>query len=171
MGDEKTRRVVRDAMRQSRVTEHKVVLQDFIQTSGGYALAEQVARVQRADVKGLVARISSLPRVDFYIPSRHHRLTWKGTADVAVVANMTASPPLRAFTIDGRSARIDTAGLVPTHFALFLLELEERKSPRVKPQRDRPGLQYRTPKTVRSVVALCNSMLEGVSPSATFRFW
>lgn len=75
-------------MRASPVTEHKLVLQEFVKTPGGRRLVEASAKASGVEVSTIEQLIARLPDMDFYAPFQEHRLTWKATADVFVAATM-----------------------------------------------------------------------------------
>lgn len=99
------RAAVRDGMRDSRLVDHKLVLQDFVESARGRALVAAAAAATHADAESLLAGIRALPRLDFYLPFRAHRITWRATNDVVVgVAFEKFAPSIQAFATDG-SAR------------------------------------------------------------------
>lgn len=137
---------VREALRRSPVTEHKLVFQQFLATPAGTRLAGRAAAglgVDRADFAVLVAH---LPEMDFYVPSRAQRLAWTGGSTVTVAAVLDNDHPITAgYTPEGRRVAIDTRALRPAD-ALFVLEPAERKSRRVDAQpADRPGTVIQDP--------------------------
>lgn len=77
---------VRDAMRASPFTEHKLVLHEYAATESGQALVAAGAAALRIDVSALHGMIAALPPLDFYAPFREHRRQWTGSANLAVVA-------------------------------------------------------------------------------------
>lgn len=144
MGSPDIRARIRDAMRTSKVTEHKLVLQDFLRTPTGRPVLAAMATAGGIEAGELVARLAPLPRLDFYVPVRHHRLTWEGGPDAAVVANVAVQPPTAAYRVAGGTVAIKPAKLDPSP-TLFLLEFEEPKGRRVHPQADRPGRSIQDP--------------------------
>lgn len=77
---------VRNAMRASPYNEHKLVLQEFARTASGRILVKNASQVSGVSAAEIDAWIASLPDMDFYAPFREQRLTWRGSADVAVGA-------------------------------------------------------------------------------------
>jgi hypothetical protein len=130
---------VRNAMRASRVTEHKLVLQEFASTSAGrrmVAAAAAGAGVSPAVVDGWIAQ---LPPLDFYAPFRQDRLTWRGTDNVIVAATLDLqSTEAAGYTTSGGRATVGIGGAVPG-VAVLMLHPAEPKWPRVDPQPEGAG--------------------------------
>jgi hypothetical protein len=139
------RALVRDAMRKSRVTEHKLVLQDFALTPAGNRLVAALGVVSQTGTAQVTSWIKSLPRLDFYMPSREHRLAWRGGVDAAVAANVSSTPPRTAYAVSGGSIPIQLSAFRPSAAALFMLQREEYKNKRIRPQRDVPGAAIQEP--------------------------
>lgn len=130
---------VRNAMRRSLVTEHKLVLQEYVHTPGGVHLvraAAAAAGMRSDEFSGLVA---SLPPMDFYVPFREHRTGWRAGGDVLVGATMDVDrPELAAYTTSGAGVTLDARNGVPAQ-ALLIIHPAEPKSLRENPQHDVPG--------------------------------
>ena len=125
------RATIRDAMRASPMNEHKLVLQDFVNTSEGRQLVAAAARALDVSEERFVQIVSGLPELDFYAPFDEHRLEWRATADVLVAA--TFDPENRyldAYSIDGATVRLDYEDGTPS-IALLILHPGERKVRRV----------------------------------------
>lgn len=130
---------VRNAMRQSRVTEHKLVLQEFVGTPAGRHLLRVAALESGLTVDALAGRIAALPAMDFYAPLRVHRATWRGGAEVLVGATLSPKTPmLTAYTTGGDAVTMDARDGVPAR-PVLVLHPAQRKSPRFAPQPDAPG--------------------------------
>jgi hypothetical protein len=138
MADSGVRVAVRDAMRASRVTEHKLVLQEFAATAAGRAIVSAAARASGVTESSLATRIASLPALDFYAPFREHRLTWRAEPTVVIGVAHGEQRILTAYRIDGSSLKLEDNAGVPSD-AVLLLRLAERKNRRIDAQADRPG--------------------------------
>ena len=81
MADENVRVTLRNHMRASVVSEHKLHLQDYLAGPLGETLLAAIegTGIERAD---FLAGLRSLPPIQFYVPARQQRLTWTGTPDV-----------------------------------------------------------------------------------------
>lgn len=130
---------VRNAMRHSRVTEHKLVLQEFVATPAGAHVLRIAAQQSGMSIDALSARIESLPVMDFYLPVRDHRASWRGGAEVLVGATLSPKQPvLTAYTPAGATVSLDARDGVPAQ-PVFVLHPAQRKSLRFDPQPDGPG--------------------------------
>lgn len=135
---EPVRLAVRDAMRASRVTEHKLVLHEFLASDAGSLVAAEAAGALGQSPQALEAAVKALPALDFYLPSREHRMTWRGEEGVAVGVRLEKAPG----TVPG----FDTHG-APVAFpageradrVLFILQPAESKGRRIGAQPDGPG--------------------------------
>jgi hypothetical protein len=136
---------VRNAMRASPVTEHKLVLQEFVKTPGGRRLVEASAKASGVEVSTIEQLIARLPDMDFYAPFQEHRLTWKATADVFVAATMDVNTEtLSGYTREGRSVTYKVADQAPAQ-AMLVLHPAEMKHRRINAQADRPGAVIQDP--------------------------
>ena len=77
---------VRNAMRDSRFADHKLVLQDFIASDKGTRLVDAAAAALGTTRTSLVASIENLPKLDFYVPFRANRQAWRGSGDLLVAS-------------------------------------------------------------------------------------
>lgn len=126
-------------MRASRVTEHKLVLQEFVRTPAGQHMLRAAAAASGTTVSGLAGQIAELPAMDFYAPFREHRASWRGSTDVVVAATLDENAVnVLAYGTDGARVALDARDGVPGR-PLLLLHPAERKSPRFNPQPDTPG--------------------------------
>lgn len=130
---------LRDAMRSSRITEHKLNLQRYVASPSGARLIAGAAEVTGTTIGELKAIISGLPRMDLYVPIRQHRLTWQATADVVFATTMDVNAKvLNAYSPSGNRVIVDATEADP-EFTVILLAPAERTSRRIRPQADVPG--------------------------------
>lgn len=135
-----TRASVFNAWRASEYTDHKLGLQTFCQTPDGNRLLLSLsAQLNVSEAAGL-AMIQGLPPLDFYVPFRDHRKSWRGGNEVIVAATMDRrnNPTLPAFGTDGRRLLLQRSNGVPIR-PLVILHPAEPKSRRVNAQADLPG--------------------------------
>jgi hypothetical protein len=134
LNDADVRAHVRNAMRASPVTEHKLVLQEFITTPSGRRLVEAAARSSGVEIDVIEQLIAELPEMDFYAPYREHRLTWKGTADVVVAGMMDVHAGiLPGYTTEGELVTYEVTDRAPAR-AVLVIHPSERKGRRINPQ-------------------------------------
>jgi hypothetical protein len=133
------RTAIRDEMRASPFTEHKLGLQEFLSTPVGRRLTSEAARASGRSIQSIEGLIASLPAADLYFPAEYHRLTWKGTSDVMVAAMITSVVPKLAYRPNGRSISLDFGKAPQAYPALLLIQYAEPKDRRVSPQKNVPG--------------------------------
>lgn len=145
MSEGTIRFLVRDAMRASLLTEHKLVLQEFVATPAGRTLVNAGAMAIGVTGDSLGRVIASLPPMDFYVPGAAHRKSWRGDGQVLVAAALARDISQLTATRSDRARQLirqqDRVGGTP----LFLLQPAERKSRRIGPQLSRPGLTIQDP--------------------------
>ena len=82
--DSTARTGVRDALRASRVNEHRVSLQQFVGGADGVPLVAAAARAGGVSEVAVRALVASLPPADLLVPYTAHRRAWRATPDVVV---------------------------------------------------------------------------------------
>jgi hypothetical protein len=129
---------IRDAMRASPNTEHKLVLGELLRTPLGARVIQSVASALGSDEQAIRTALSRLAPMQFYVPAKSQRLAWSGGQDIAVAMNLSASRRyLSAIAPNGRripydmSTPITESDTTPT---LFLLEPLEGYARRIDPQ-------------------------------------
>ena len=141
----KVRAAVRDAMRASPLTEHKLALREFVATAQGEVLLMAAANEVGIGIDDLRASVAKLPDLDFYVPAREQRLTWQGGDDYLVAVSLDAHAPESGYRWDGRSVTLDLSrGVLPEQVVL-MLQTAELKSRRIYPQPNGPGLTIQNP--------------------------
>lgn len=134
MQDREVRASVRDGLRDSPWSQHKVVLQDFLASAKGADLLAAAARAAGQTPAAFISgSLASLPPLDFYVPSRNVRRTWQGTPNVIVVGSL--NPEVRhavGFDRYGEELANPMDG-VDNGTAVLLLHPAEPKLPRVQP--------------------------------------
>ena len=131
------RREILGAMRASLVTQHKLVLQDYLADAAGQRLAVAMASVLGAAPGSLQEALRRTPRLDFYVPSSEDRMHWTGGAELVVAMTKIPGAKDAVFTVDGREVSRDLSPL--SGRVVFLLHPEEPKSKRIGAQRPVPG--------------------------------
>jgi hypothetical protein len=103
--DDAVRHSVRDVLRDSPWDEHQVRLQELAATPAGRRLVAAAAAAVGEDAARMQARVDGLPPLDFYVPSREQRLSWRGTAGVTVAASLDPEngKPIGGFDAAGRA--------------------------------------------------------------------
>jgi hypothetical protein len=124
MADSSVRLSVRDAMRASPLTEHKLSLRGFMASPAGRPLLIAAAQAASLSPATLLAGLARFPALDFYVPAREHRRTWTGTNDIAVGVNFDGAPSAAAYLVSGESVPIDFAHAVPARPVMMLQSAE-----------------------------------------------
>jgi hypothetical protein len=130
--------LLKDALRASRFTEHKLELQEFAKTSIGKRLLDQAAiaaRIPSATFEGMLGR---LPQLDLYVPSRETRRTWTGADGLVVFATLKPARDGFGYRGDGSRVAMDAA-FGASRTPMVFLHPAEPKGVRMDPQRNRPG--------------------------------
>lgn len=136
--DVSIRRELHGAWRKSRVADHKLVLQDVVSTPMGTRLVNAAAAGLNVSASSLRSSIAGLPPLDFYVPFKAHRLTWKPTSDVYVATTFDPDvPTLTAYGSDGKTVTLERDKVPAVPFVI--LHPAEHKGLRDQPQADTPG--------------------------------
>lgn len=139
------RGLVRDAMRFSPYTEHKLDLAEYLGSEEAAPVLKRSALLAGWAPSELLSLINDLPPMDFYMPSRKHRRTWQATPGVLVVAmGDPDSRVARGFDSRGNPIAVngETIDLGPP---VLLIHPAERKGRRINPQPNVPGLVIEDP--------------------------
>ena len=147
MRNPEVRIAVRDAMRSSPLTEHKLSFHEFLTTSAGRVLVREAALASGSTDALVRESMRRLPPLDFYVPVHTHRLAWRGTADYFVGASIAGKAPSKVFDPSGKELVANLENLAGGSGALFMLQSAEPKGRRIMPQAARPGLRFKIPET------------------------
>jgi hypothetical protein len=132
-------------MRASPWTEHKLWLQEFVATPAGERLLRAAAAATGIHVDELKTTIASLPGMDFYVPARQHRLTWRGSEDYLVAVNLNGQAPTFGYDASGRGVPLDLSQPEPAAQTVLMLQTAEPKTRRIDPQPNPSGLTIQDP--------------------------
>lgn len=128
LGDVQHRRTVRNALRESDWTEHKVPLNAFPSAPGSERIVVGVEELMELVPGGLTSYVANLPEIDFYMVARAHRANWRPSQAVIVAAHMGETAPMFAFNGLGGRVGLDLANSVLPNEGLLLLQAAEPKS-------------------------------------------
>jgi len=106
LSDYSTRLGLLQDFRASMFSEHKLVLQDYLNTQGGTRLLASI-RNAGVDDQEFWERVRTLPRTQFYLPARVQRETWTGGPDLLVISNFTPSSHSIAYAPSGAARAIN----------------------------------------------------------------
>ena len=139
MAQPEARVAVRDAMRASPYTEHKLSLRGFASSRAGQRLIDAAARASGLPVEDLHSSINALPDLDFYVPIQEQRRNWLGTPDYVVSVNISGAAPTSGFDSRGERIPLDLSRAEPPKLTIVMLQAAEPKSPRIGRQANVPG--------------------------------
>lgn len=128
MRNPSVRAQVHAAMRGSSSNEHKLVLQEFVNTTSGVKVLGAVAQALGQSLSATKSEVASLPALDFYLPFKPHRQTWKPSADVYVATTFDKrAPSITAYGTNGQVLQLRQADGVPA-VPLIILHPAEPKT-------------------------------------------
>ena len=120
------RTAVLQAMRGSLYAEHKLILHDFVRTPEGEIFLAAAVPDRRART-ALLESIDGLPPMDFYVPFKQQRLSWRGEPTVAVAATMDVNDSrLTAYAPSGTEMVVDARLGAPEMILLVIHPSEVR---------------------------------------------
>ncbi|MDP3775149.1 MAG: hypothetical protein Q8Q85_12880 [Gemmatimonadales bacterium] len=118
------------SLRASALSEHKVVLLDFLGTAQGRVLLAAAADRSHQTAEELRSLATTLPPVDLYVPHISHRQTWQIQDRIAVAALVDEFSPLFGYVAGRDSLFIDRLSTTPNPVAVLLLGPNEYKQAR-----------------------------------------
>lgn len=139
LSDPKVRSDLRDAMRASLLTEHKLIFQEYLATPAGNRWVAKAADLTATTPGSIRSAIARLPEMDLYLPYREHRLTWRATADVALAIMMDVdAKAFHTYGPDGSTTMVAVSDTAPSE-AILMIHPAEVKGRRIRPQAPVPG--------------------------------
>ena len=133
LADGRVRAELKRSLRDSRWSEHKLDLAEYLATDRGTRLVGAAAEASGISVADLTSALASLPDMDLYVPSKRQRVTWQGGSDVLVGAiENQDNPKLVAFDITGNGVEINGAESAPG--TLIILHPAEVRATRLHSQ-------------------------------------
>jgi hypothetical protein len=127
MEQEEVRLAVRDAMRDSPWDVHQISLQEFATSAQGAGLVGAAAAAGNETPGAFLARLQNLPDLDFYVPSRVQRRTWRGTPGAVVAASANPeSGQMHAFGPNGKAVPDVLSGGMGNRLVLLIVPAEPR---------------------------------------------
>jgi hypothetical protein len=127
MRDAGRRSTLLRAMQASPWSERKLTLQEFAQTKAGEELMSAAAAGIGMETSRFLALVAGLPAMDFYLPFRTHRRSWRGGAELLVGTTFDGdAPELTVYAGDGSTRVLRLADGTPRQ-PLLLLQPAERK--------------------------------------------
>lgn len=142
LSDTEPRLILRDAMRESPLVDHKLPLENWMLTPAGARFAEMVAAGAGMSPDSLRRLVGGLAPVDLYFPRREDRETWgPAAAPVVIVEPGLSATSIRGFDTQG-NLTIHPRSPVPLAQPALLLQASEGRDRRVRVTvHDQPTIQ------------------------------
>jgi len=127
MDNEPTRQHLKRDLKAAPFREHKLQLATYLKSKDGRTLLDRMVASGGASERDLLATISAVRPLEFYMPVAKHRESWTGSADVLVVSQLAESEPIVAFDERGREVTLDRH-VAPEQPTLSIVPVETRFS-------------------------------------------
>lgn len=165
--DPDARRAIRDILRDSPWSAHRVTLEELIKAEGGEIIANSIARVLGESTRVFQRRVESLPPLDFLMPNSVHRKSWSGTPGVALVASL--GPDSEHHAIYGFEGDPVTLEDFDRQQVYVLLQPAEPRLKRVNPQAAGQGdvIQHEADANLAYSVVVNTHTIRPTNPSTT----
>lgn len=128
MNDRAVQVHIRNAMRDSRYQEHKLDLRAFLQENSSRLLLTRAAAAAGMSQGEFVQLVEGLPRLEFYVPDKAHRLQWSPGQPFAVSAVVNpeelTSPVAALYEPTGGVRNVNVVQNMPQDAVFFLLPVE-----------------------------------------------
>jgi hypothetical protein len=125
MDNEPARQHLKRDMRAAPFREHKLELAPYLRSKDGKALLERMVK-QSGETEGdLFRTLSTIRRLELYMPVAKHRESWTGNDDVLIVSQLAESDPIVAFDESGTEVTLDR-NVAPTQPTLSIVPVETR---------------------------------------------
>ncbi len=127
MDNEPARQRLKRDLRAAPFREHKLQLGTYLRSKDGRALLDRMIGAGGGSEADLLATVSAVRPLEFYMPVAKHRESWTGSADVLVVSQLDESEPIVAFDQRGREVALDR-NVAPEQPTLSIVPVETRFS-------------------------------------------
>jgi hypothetical protein len=125
LDNEPARQHLKRDMRAAPFREHKLELTLYLRSKDGKALLDRMVRESGGGETELLRTLSSIRRLEFYMPVAAHRESWTGSSDVLVVSQLAEREPIVAFDQRGAQVTLDRK-IAPTQPTLSIVPVETR---------------------------------------------
>ena len=106
MDNEPARQHLKRDMRAAPFREHKLELTSYLTSKEGRALLARMSALGGGEQR-VLAILSKIRPLEFYVPVASQRETWTGKADVLVVSQLDESEPIVSFDERGQAVSLD----------------------------------------------------------------
>jgi hypothetical protein len=125
LDNEPARQHLKRDMRAAPFREHKLELGPYLRSKDGKALLSRMVAVNGGTESDLFTTLSTIRRLEFYMPVPGHREKWTGNADVIVASELNEGEPIVAFDNAGSEVSVD-ATVAPAQATLSIVPVETR---------------------------------------------
>ena len=125
MDNEPARQQLKRDLRAAPFREHKLQLGTYLYSKDGRTLLDRMVAAGGGTEREVLATLSAVRPLEFYMPVAKHRESWTGSADVLVASQLDESEPIVAFDQKGREVALDVK-VAPEHPTLSIVPVETR---------------------------------------------
>ncbi|MDQ6691045.1 MAG: hypothetical protein M3Z18_11100 [Gemmatimonadota bacterium] len=125
MDNEPARQHLKRDMRAARFHEHKLELLPYLRSKDGRALLDRLVKLSGGSESDLLRTLSSIRRLEFYMPVAKQRESWTGNDDVLVVSQLDEADPIVVFDETGKTVSLDR-NVPPAQPTLSIVPVETR---------------------------------------------
>jgi hypothetical protein len=125
LDNEPARQHLKRDMRAAPFREHKLELTLYLRSKEGKALLDRMVRESGGGETELLRTLSSIRRLELYMPVAAHRESWTGSSDVLVVSQLAEREPIVSFDQRGAQVTLDRK-VAPTQPTLSIVPVETR---------------------------------------------
>jgi hypothetical protein len=125
MDNEPARQQLKRDLRAAPFREHKLQLGTYLRSNDGKTLLDRMVAAGGGTEREVLATLSAVRPLEFYMPVAKHRESWTGSADVLVASQLDESEPVVAFDAKGRQVALDVKA-APEQPTLSIVPVETR---------------------------------------------
>ena len=125
MDNEPARQQLKRDLKAAPFREHKLQLGTYLHSRDGRTLLDRMVAAGGGTERDVLATLSAVRPLEFYMPVAKHRESWTGSADVLVVSQLDESEPIVAFNESGREVALDLK-VAPEQPTLSIVPVETR---------------------------------------------
>jgi hypothetical protein len=125
LDNEPARQHLKRDMKAAPFREHKLELGEYLRSKDGKALLARMVALNGGTENDVFTTLSTIRRLEFYMPVPSHREKWTGKADVLVASQLEESAPIVAFDAQGAEVTVDRT-TPPSQPTLSIVPVETR---------------------------------------------
>ena len=113
LDNEPARQHLKRDMRAAPFHEHKLELAPYLRSKDGKALLDRMVTLSGGNETGLLSALSSIRRLEFYVPVVSQRESWTGSESVLVASQLDERDAIVAFDESGAEVALDINAAPP----------------------------------------------------------